>query len=454
MFIPFSIFINYDSPFPWYFGPALQIVGLLCMFLTRFTFRFYSKIGKASYVISALLRPLGIFLIAWAWVEILSNPPLLKNSVVTITIPFLILSILVILILAYDSILKKFAIIILSVFTVGFIVTITVLSQTPVSFIAGIVISFLWSLWSIIHLGLRRSFLYSKIDDQLIKDGPYAYQRHPQLLAAIVMAGCSILSFNPVIGSGDSLLVFGFGNLAIITVGIMLLIRFEEKDLILRFGNEYIEYQNKVPALIGSRLKSKNPSFKFVSAISIPIYLAVAALGLYMYSKGDELDLTKLPVLWGYNANHDRMSRVTWWDMRHLAGYIIKAKTNDSFPDELPRTVLQKWKDENRAVKYSIYPQTLFYCDKVYYSFDPVKPPEIRGRKLPVVTKLPFPLKCTDEKKEFAQAMDYDGDGFPQVYLYYVSKTRDYRVDPIIAADDGTDEVKKELAQRVYTTKQ
>jgi hypothetical protein len=288
----------------------------------------------------------------------------------------------------------------------------------------------------------------------LIKDGPYAYQRHPQLLAAIVMAGCSMIAFNPAVGSGEILLIFGFSNLAIMIIGILFLIRFEEKDLILRFGNEYVKYQDQVPSLIAIRRKSKNPSIKLVASISIPSYLMVGAFALLMYFHGDNFDLIKLPVFPGFNANYDIRSRVTWWDMRFLSGYIDKAKKGDNFPDELPQTVLQQWKDENRTIKYSIYPQTLFYCDKVYYSFDPNKPPEIRGRKLPVVTKLPFPLKCDDHKVEFAQAMDYDGDGFPQVYLYYVTKDNDYRIYPIVAADDSSNEVKKEFAQRILPSKQ
>jgi hypothetical protein len=162
MFIPFSLFINYVSSFPWWFGPLLQIAGLFCMFLTRFTLRFYNRLGKFSYFISALLRPLGILLIAWAWVEILSNPPLIKTRFVEYNFPWLPISILIFLVLAYDSILRKFTIAILALFFVGSIFTITVLSMTPISFIAGIVISLIWSLWGIIRLGFRRSFLYSK----------------------------------------------------------------------------------------------------------------------------------------------------------------------------------------------------------------------------------------------------------------------------------------------------
>lgn len=40
MYLPVTLFINYASPLPWWLGPVLQVLGLACLWATRYTARF------------------------------------------------------------------------------------------------------------------------------------------------------------------------------------------------------------------------------------------------------------------------------------------------------------------------------------------------------------------------------------------------------------------------------
>ena len=76
---------------------------------------------------------------------------------------------------------------------------------------------------------------------ELIQDGPFAIVRHPRyLMVAIGIAGWCMMSNY----AGGYLM----GLLSI--AGLFLIVWLEERDLLIRFGNEYRSYQKQVPKLI------------------------------------------------------------------------------------------------------------------------------------------------------------------------------------------------------------
>lgn len=100
--------------------------------------------------------------------------------------------------------------------------------------------------WTAYLLGLKATIGYTELEkdqnskqDQIITAGPFWIVRHPSYWAhTFILFG--------------SFLVSGLGALAIISVVDILIAYFitmelEEKELVERFGNKYIEYQKQVP---------------------------------------------------------------------------------------------------------------------------------------------------------------------------------------------------------------
>lgn len=76
---------------------------------------------------------------------------------------------------------------------------------------------------------------------ELIQDGPFAIVRHPRyLMVAIGVAGWCLMS-----NYAGAYLI---GMLSI--AGLFLIVWLEERDLVMRFGDEYSAYQKQVPQLI------------------------------------------------------------------------------------------------------------------------------------------------------------------------------------------------------------
>ena len=76
---------------------------------------------------------------------------------------------------------------------------------------------------------------------ELIQDGPFSIVRHPRyLMVAIGVAGWCLMSHY----AG----VYLVGILSI--VGLFLVVRLEEKDLVERFGDDYRTYQKRVPQMV------------------------------------------------------------------------------------------------------------------------------------------------------------------------------------------------------------
>ena len=82
--------------------------------------------------------------------------------------------------------------------------------------------------------------------------GFHRYVRHPLYLGTFITIWAGFLLL-PLI----SLLISN----AIITIYTLIGIELEEKKLILEFGEDYREYQNRVPRLIPFRFKRKSSAY-------------------------------------------------------------------------------------------------------------------------------------------------------------------------------------------------
>jgi protein-S-isoprenylcysteine O-methyltransferase Ste14 len=119
------------------------------------------------------------------------------------------------------------------------------------SLVAGIILlafGFGWMVWAIRSLTVRRAFgkelFKSAAESTLVTTGPYAYSRNPLYFSAIILfLGWFFVSrWTPV---------------AIMTVlflaHFILIAKWEEKELIERFGDQYCNYKQRTPFLIPGR---------------------------------------------------------------------------------------------------------------------------------------------------------------------------------------------------------
>ena len=83
----------------------------------------------------------------------------------------------------------------------------------------------------------------------LVTDGPYRYIRNPMITAVLIM----LLSESIIL---NSKMIFGWTVLFFIINAVYFPL-FEEKQLKQRFGNNYIEYMNKVPRWFPKFIKKK-----------------------------------------------------------------------------------------------------------------------------------------------------------------------------------------------------
>ena len=107
-----------------------------------------------------------------------------------------------------------------------------------------IVAGWLFAIWSIyVQFTLGRGTPVPLMATQkLIVQPPYNYCRNPMALGAIVMY------------LGVAILFGSIGAVALVLLGTALLLtyikRVEEKEMVLRFGQEYLEYKQRTPFLI------------------------------------------------------------------------------------------------------------------------------------------------------------------------------------------------------------
>ena len=442
MFIAIYLFWNYLSPFPWWLGPVLQVVGIFLLWTTRLTYLMYPKWGRRYYVFCSIVRPIGIALIAWAWVEIFSVqtdfplPGFLRDA----SERFILIYYLGLLFFALtDRFLLRFM---LPILIFCFIGTAVVLANPMLPGIIGFLLSLAFSGWSIISLGFRRSFLYTRIDDPLIIKGPYEYFRHPQLLSAILVNLSAIEVF--IWGYNDARIVaFQLLNSLLLIIGLYFITRSEDRDLAKRLGDEFFNYQKQVPGFWSYR---KRPhSFKWGNTVGICLISWMSACGLISISEiGVSDDQSRII----YSRQFSFGPRSAWHVQSSLE-WLARSldKKDGKFPNELEIPDQIKESLTNRI--FFPGPVTVFYCEQKYIlTRIPPKKPNPRRRLQPIkaVQELPFKLECNFQKVELAGAYNLDEDDFISVIL--VTRNGD-TVDVITAADDLKDQYAGEIMPRL-----
>ncbi len=107
--------------------------------------------------------------------------------------------------------------------------------------IAGGVLFALWSIYAQFTIG-RGTPVPLMATQKLVVQPPFTYCRNPMTFGTILLYG------------GIAILPGSIGALLVVLVGALLLVayikRVEEKELELRFGDEYLEYKRRTPFLI------------------------------------------------------------------------------------------------------------------------------------------------------------------------------------------------------------
>lgn len=209
MFPPlFPIYIPALAPLhEW--ASLIWLGGVVCLWVTRYTHQLAARWGGAYYTFSMLTRPLGVALIALGWLALYAPEH-----------PF------------YP-------------FQLGWLPR---GSWVDVLIWLAILAFFALGIWSVITLGVRRSFLFRHYDDPLITHGPYALVRHPQFLSALGITFFGIILFDPV---SFSFVVYGRlgANWALFAVALWTLAILEDRELEAHFGDDYRQYVQRVPRL-------------------------------------------------------------------------------------------------------------------------------------------------------------------------------------------------------------
>jgi protein-S-isoprenylcysteine O-methyltransferase Ste14 len=216
MFPPvFPMYVGALAPLHPY-APLVWLSGVVCLWATRYTHQLAARWGAGFYALSAVIRPLGIVLIAAGWLALYSPVP-------EYVMP-----------------------------TVGMVGWLPFGSWTEALCWVAIVLFAAFGAWAVVVLGLRQSFLYRRLDDGLTTRGPYALVRHPQFLAVIGMTFFGVLLFNPTEYPTFALSVYYHSleaNWALFTVALWVLSILEDRELTAHFGEEYGEYARRVPRL-------------------------------------------------------------------------------------------------------------------------------------------------------------------------------------------------------------
>jgi len=197
-------------------APLIWLAGVVCLWLTRYTHQLGARYGSAYYVSSALVRPLGVVLIALGWLALYVPNPAYPVP----TAP-----------------------------TRGWLPR---GNWTDVLCWVAIGLFFALGIWAVAALGLRRSFLFRRVEDKLVTRGPYALVRHPQFLSAIGMAFFVTRLFNPLAFPSFAFEAYYYSldaNWAHFTLALWLLAVLEDRELATHFKQEYEDYCRRVPRL-------------------------------------------------------------------------------------------------------------------------------------------------------------------------------------------------------------
>ena len=111
-----------------------------------------------------------------------------------------------------------------------------------VSMIIGYSIAFIGI--ALVSAGWREVYRARK-DNRMTTKGPYAFVRHPQYTGFfLVMFGEGVVHWPTV---------FSLAAFPIVVIAYVLLARKEERQMVERFGNEYIDYRERVPMFLPHR---------------------------------------------------------------------------------------------------------------------------------------------------------------------------------------------------------
>ena len=128
---------------------------------------------------------------------------------------------------------------------------------TPYNFVVAaiiLIVGFFWAIWSNIEIYKRGNGSPVPFKDthtlNIVTSGPYKYTRNPMIFGYILIwigLGILINSF---------FLTVGF-SLIILILLVLVVKLWEEKNLEKRFGNQYLEYKEKVSFIIPFLKKAK-----------------------------------------------------------------------------------------------------------------------------------------------------------------------------------------------------
>jgi protein-S-isoprenylcysteine O-methyltransferase Ste14 len=108
--------------------------------------------------------------------------------------------------------------------------------------VALVALGLAYAVWARMHLGRMWSAVVTlKAEHRIIKTGPYTITRHPIYTGLLLAVAGTVIERDSV-----AALIGG----ALIATGLMLKVRNEERLLIDHFGNDYLVYQEQVPALM------------------------------------------------------------------------------------------------------------------------------------------------------------------------------------------------------------
>jgi protein-S-isoprenylcysteine O-methyltransferase Ste14 len=208
IYLPFLVPLHEHATLIW-------LGGVVCLWLTRYTHQLGQRWGPLYYRLSMVVRPAGILLIAVGWLALWAPDDYMRTE-------------------SWGWMPHRSAVDVLCWAAIG---GFTLLGA-----------------WSVLILGVRRSFLYRHFDDRLVTRGPYALVRHPQFLSAIGIAFFTIRLFDPRLmdwWNYDAPMLTSSldANWALFTLALWVLSILEERELQVHFGRAYTAYARRVPRL-------------------------------------------------------------------------------------------------------------------------------------------------------------------------------------------------------------
>lgn len=120
------------------------------------------------------------------------------------------------------------------------------LTGTPAAMLVSMIVGYSIAFFGIalVSAGWREVYRARK-ETRMTKKGPYAFVRHPQYTGFfLVMFGEGVVHWPTV---------FSLAAFPIVVIAYVLLARKEERQMVERFGSQYIEYRERVPMFLPHR---------------------------------------------------------------------------------------------------------------------------------------------------------------------------------------------------------